>query len=40
MIIIKTKKELEIIKQGGQKLAAILKKIGKQIKPGSNYPNA
>jgi methionyl aminopeptidase len=34
MIIIKTKKELEIIKQGGKKLAAILKKIGKNIKPG------
>jgi methionyl aminopeptidase len=34
MIIIKTKKEIEIIREGGKKLAVILKKIGKLIKPG------
>ena len=34
MIIIKTKKEIEILRQGGKRLAAILKKIAKEVKPG------
>lgn len=34
MIIIKTKREIEILRQGGKILAAIFKKIAKEVKPG------
>lgn len=36
MIIIKTDKEIEAMKEGGHKLAGILKKIAKRVKPGIN----
>jgi methionyl aminopeptidase len=34
MIILKTEKEIEIIRQGGKRLAKILRRLGKEIRPG------
>jgi methionyl aminopeptidase len=34
MIIIKTEKEIEIMRQGGKRLAGILKRVGKEVRPG------
>ena len=34
MIILKTEKEIEIIRQGGKRLAGVLRRLGKEVKPG------
>lgn len=34
MIILKTEKEIEIMRQGGKRLAGVLRRIGKEVRPG------